>query len=450
MMEQAGLGAYRAAMGAAAGAAAAGGAGCRRCRRPGGGWSDRLGRLGTVERAALARGPVLWLHAASVGELRAVRPLLARAARRGDRAASCWCSDAHAHRARARPRARPRCDVAMLLPAGRRGPGRAACSTSLRLEAFFFTETEIWPTLLLELARRRRAGVHGERTRERAHRGARALAPAALSARRWRRSSAACRATRTPHASIALGADPARVHVAGQPQVRARVRRRRRTSVRALGTRLGRPTAAGRRQHARRRGGGTARRLCGARRTTPAARPAARAATSRAPRRRRPAGGRAAGCPLVRLSRPDRGRRGPSEPSRASSCSTRWVRSRTAYALGERGVRRRQSGADRRTQRPRAGARRRGRSRRPVHGDGRGRRRAHPGRRRRASGCTTPPSWRGWRFDAARRSGGGARRWGAARGADRGRARARSPGISQIIDAASAACERRRASWPTA
>src|SRR5262249_19320302 len=71
-----GVTAYRAAMRVVAATAALAG------RVPGlpAGWrsvEDRLGRLAPSDRVALSRGPVLWMHAASVGELRAMRPLLA-------------------------------------------------------------------------------------------------------------------------------------------------------------------------------------------------------------------------------------------------------------------------------------------------------------------------------------------------------------------------------------
>ena len=127
MMEQAGLGAYRGAMGAAAGAAALA------VRLPAlpAAWrrvEDRLGRLGTVERAALARGPVLWLHAASVGELRAVRPLLA--ALRARRPGRVVLATTLTRTGLALARELAEVDVAMLLPLDAARPGRAACSTA--------------------------------------------------------------------------------------------------------------------------------------------------------------------------------------------------------------------------------------------------------------------------------------------------------------------------------
>src|SRR5690348_12758410 len=42
------------------------------------GLRDRLGRLTSEERAVASGAPALWLHAASVGELVAARPLLRR------------------------------------------------------------------------------------------------------------------------------------------------------------------------------------------------------------------------------------------------------------------------------------------------------------------------------------------------------------------------------------
>ena len=90
---------------------------------------------------------------------------------------------------------------------------------------------------------------------------------------------------------IGLGADPARVHVAGNLKFE-HVSGAPPDGVRVLGTLLaGRPMLVAGSTHE----GEEAALLdayARARRTTPAARPAARAATSRAPRRRRAAGGR--------------------------------------------------------------------------------------------------------------------------------------------------------------
>jgi 3-deoxy-D-manno-octulosonic-acid transferase len=210
MMEQAGLGAYRAAMGAAAGAAAL----AVRVPALPAAWrrvEDRLGRLGTVERAALARGPVLWLHAASVGELRAVRPLLA--ALRGRRPGRVVLGSTLTRTGLALARELGEVDVAMLLPLDAAGPVRSVLDV-VRPEAFFFTETEIWPTLLLELARRRVPAfmVSGRVSVRSAARG-RWLRPL------YRRALAevVCCMQGDEDAArvIGLGADPARVHVAG-------------------------------------------------------------------------------------------------------------------------------------------------------------------------------------------------------------------------------------------
>src|SRR5438034_282938 len=77
MMEPLVIGAYRGAM-----AVVAAGAGLA-SRLPGAsarwrGLGDRLGRLGPDERTLASGGTALWLHAASVGELVAARPLLRR------------------------------------------------------------------------------------------------------------------------------------------------------------------------------------------------------------------------------------------------------------------------------------------------------------------------------------------------------------------------------------
>jgi 3-deoxy-D-manno-octulosonic-acid transferase len=210
MMDRAGLGAYGAAMSVVAGAAAVAG---RLTLLPDA-WrriADRLGRLTPGDRAVLARGPVFWMHAASVGELRAVRPLLA--ALRSRRPGRVVLATTLTRTGLALARELPEVDAAMLLPLDAGGPVGALLD-GLRPEAFCFTETEIWPTLLVELARRRIpacmvSGRVSARTAQRT---------------RWLRSvyghalaEVVCCMQSTDDAArvIALGADPARVHVAG-------------------------------------------------------------------------------------------------------------------------------------------------------------------------------------------------------------------------------------------
>jgi 3-deoxy-D-manno-octulosonic-acid transferase len=236
MMKQAGLGAYRAAMSAAAGAVAMAGrlpalpASWRRAE-------DRLGRLGAAQRTALARGRVLWMHAASVGELRAVRPLLA--ALRTRRPGRVVLGSALTRTGLALAHELPEIDAAMLLPLDAAGPVRGVLD-AVRPEAFFFTETEIWPTLLLELARRRTpAFMVSGRVSVRTAARARWLRPV------YRRALAevVCCMQGDEDAArvIGLGADPGRVHVAGNLKFED-VSGAAPESVRALGVILaGRP-----------------------------------------------------------------------------------------------------------------------------------------------------------------------------------------------------------------
>jgi 3-deoxy-D-manno-octulosonic-acid transferase len=109
---------------------------------------DRLGEVTPEERAVGAGAPAFWIHAASVGELTAVRPLVAQLRTRFP-GRSCIVSTltrtglALAHSMR-------EAHVARLLPLD--APGIVArVLQDVRLEAFLFTETEIWPTWLVAL-----------------------------------------------------------------------------------------------------------------------------------------------------------------------------------------------------------------------------------------------------------------------------------------------------------
>jgi 3-deoxy-D-manno-octulosonic-acid transferase len=210
MMERVGIGVYRAAMGAVAGAAAVAG------RLPGlpGAWrgaEDRLGRLTSADRAALSCGPVLWMHAASVGELRAVRPLLA--ALRDRRPGCVVLATTLTRTGLALARELAEVDVAMLLPLDAAGPVRGLLDT-FQAEAFCFTETEIWPTLLIELARRRvRAFMVSGRVSPRTAARTRWLRPVY---RRALAQAVCCMQSAEDAARVtALGAEASRVHVAG-------------------------------------------------------------------------------------------------------------------------------------------------------------------------------------------------------------------------------------------
>jgi 3-deoxy-D-manno-octulosonic-acid transferase len=201
---------YRGVMGVAALAARAAG------RVPGAppawrGLGDRLGRLAPAERAAAAGGTAVWLHAASVGELMALRPLLRRLRERFPERVYAVSTLTRTGLEIARDL--PDAHLAFLFPLDARGVVRDLLR-QFRLEAFLFTETEIWPTFLGELAL---AGVPafmvsgrvGERTAARA-RWLRALYRPALA------DVTCCMQTEEDAARIvALGADPRRVQVAG-------------------------------------------------------------------------------------------------------------------------------------------------------------------------------------------------------------------------------------------
>jgi 3-deoxy-D-manno-octulosonic-acid transferase len=178
------------------------------------GWrgvGDRLGRLAPDERAAASSAPAMWIHAASVGELTAVRPLLAQLRTRFPGRLVVVSTLTRTGLALARDL--PDVHVALLLPLDAPGPIRGLLRT-LRLEAFFFTETEIWPTLLTALAHERVpaimvSGRISERTLSRA-RWLRPLYRSALA------TVTCCMQTEEDAARIiALGADPRRVQVAG-------------------------------------------------------------------------------------------------------------------------------------------------------------------------------------------------------------------------------------------
>lgn len=175
------------------------------------GVGDRLGRLAPDERAAASSAPAMWIHAASVGELTAVRPLLAQLRTRFPGRLVVVSTMTRTGLALARDL--PDVHLAFLLPLDAPGPVRAILR-AFRFEAFFFTETEIWPTLLTALAHDgipaiMVSGRISERTVARA-RWLRPLYRSALA------TVTCCMQTEDDAARIvALGADPRRVQVAG-------------------------------------------------------------------------------------------------------------------------------------------------------------------------------------------------------------------------------------------
>ena len=210
MMERLAVGAYRGAMTAAAGVAELA------SRLPGAPprWralGARLGRLTDDERTLAACAPAVWLHAASVGELNAARPLLRRLR---ERFAERLCVVSTLTRTGLElARASPEAHLALLLPLDAPRTVRRLLA-SFQLEAFFFTETEIWPTLLAELAEQ---GVPTFMVSGR-------VGPGTMRRARWLRplyrgalTSVDCcmQSEEDAQRILALGADLRRVQVAG-------------------------------------------------------------------------------------------------------------------------------------------------------------------------------------------------------------------------------------------
>jgi 3-deoxy-D-manno-octulosonic-acid transferase len=179
-----------------------------------GGWrrfGDRRGTLDEAQALAMQSAPVLWMHAASVGELHAVRPLLARLRLRYPERLQLVTTMTRTGLAVAETI--PSVKVALLLPLDAPAVMRAFLSR-FRLDAFLFTETEIWPNLLAELAahevpaimvsgRSRRRGVLARQV-------LRALYRPVLDA-----VTCCMQSEADARSVIALGADPGRVVVTG-------------------------------------------------------------------------------------------------------------------------------------------------------------------------------------------------------------------------------------------
>jgi 3-deoxy-D-manno-octulosonic-acid transferase len=175
------------------------------------GVGDRLGRLAPDDRARAAGAPALWVHAASVGELNAVRPLLAQLRLRFP-GRSCIVSTL-TRTGLALARTLPEVHLSLLLPLD--DPATVErLLREVRLEAFFFTETEIWPVWLAALAAH---GVPSFMVSGRV--SERTVARAWLLRPLYRHGLATvdcCMQTDEDAARIVtLGAEPLRVHVAG-------------------------------------------------------------------------------------------------------------------------------------------------------------------------------------------------------------------------------------------
>ena len=97
------------------------------------------------KEATVASAPALWVHAASVGELTAVRPLLV--ALRDRFPGRVLVVSTLTRTGLALAQTMPEPHLALLFPLDADGPVDAVLDR-VRLEAFLFTETEVWPTFL--------------------------------------------------------------------------------------------------------------------------------------------------------------------------------------------------------------------------------------------------------------------------------------------------------------
>lgn len=166
------------------------------------GTTDAAERLGRPAWAS--RGRPVWVHAASVGEVRGLAPVIARLnGRPGASALIVTCSTAAG---RAEARATPGVAAAFLAPADL-WPCAAAFLSRVRPSALLVAESELWP-LTLVLARRRGVRV--------------ALANACLSERSgrrwlWARSLAAEALGGVERAAYQSAEDRARFEALGVP-----------------------------------------------------------------------------------------------------------------------------------------------------------------------------------------------------------------------------------------
>ena len=171
----------------------------------------RLGRLDREAQAVVASARALWVHAASVGELTAVRPLLVELRERT--AGRIIIVSTTAHSGLAMARTLPEAHLATMFPFDAPGPVRSVVAR-VRLDAYLFTETEIWPTWLETM---REHGIPSimvsGRVSDRTLRRARWLRP--LFREALAEVTCCMQTEEDARRIVELGADPRRVHVAG-------------------------------------------------------------------------------------------------------------------------------------------------------------------------------------------------------------------------------------------
>jgi 3-deoxy-D-manno-octulosonic-acid transferase len=172
---------------------------------------DRLGRLDPAAQAMAASAPAIWIHAASVGELNAVRPLIAEL--RDRLVGRVIVVSTLTRSGLALARTMPEAHLALLFPLDARGPVEAVLAR-FRLEAFLFTETEIWPLWLERLRQEQVPSIMvSGRVSGRSVRRARWLRPLYRSA--LAEVTCCMQTDDDARRIVALGADPRRVQVAG-------------------------------------------------------------------------------------------------------------------------------------------------------------------------------------------------------------------------------------------